>query len=223
MSAEESLGKLRIEDWGLLDHCGARNLLEREGWRFVAAGDWAVVLADPAGLLAARISAFELAYQHFVSLCERMAGNRWLPAIHRAVDLEGGGHLTVMELLTPRQVPDDDSADPVWSLTDDADLGALRREVERVDLANRQQVAWWGGVEVKGEHFMTAEDGQLKLVDPFYVAGAVLFGAVLEDYAQFCSVLPPSRHRYMLQIPHFSEAYASDQLRALRAATAVPV
>lgn len=111
--------------WSLLDHCGVRNALERDGWRFVAAGDWAVVLRDRTSRYAARISPFELAYQHFVDLCRRYPSNRWLPEIYAATDLEGGGHVTVMELLTSRTVPDDDRPDPVWA-SEASDLAEVR-------------------------------------------------------------------------------------------------
>lgn len=212
MTASLDLG---IDQWSLHDHCGVRNALEREGWRFLAAGDWAVVLADPTKQYAARISPFELAYQQFVELCQRHPSNRWLPTIHAATDLEGGGHATVMELLTARAVAEGDQPDPVWS-SDEPDLKAVRRDVERTDAECRTTVPWWGGVDVKAEHFMLDRAGQLKLVDPFYVAGSDLVGAALSDYAEFCRVLPPDRRRYMLQIPHFSQPYAADDLAALR-------
>lgn len=206
-------------DWSRFDPCDARNLLERAGWRLLAAGDWAVVLADPSRNLAVRISPFELAYQHFVGLCVRLAGNAFVPRIDFACPLSGGGHLTVMELLTSREVPDDDAPDPIWSRADDADIASLRSEVERVDEANQATVPWWGGIDVKADHWMVAADGQLKLIDPFYVAGARLFGAAQDDYEAFCEVIPASHHRHMLAIPHFSQSYAADELVALRAAT----
>lgn len=63
---------------------------------------------------------------------------------------------------------------------------------------------------------MLDRHGQLKLVDPFYVAGHRLSDAALSNYAEFCRVLPANRRRYMLQVPHFSQPYAADQLAALR-------
>lgn len=206
---------VQVGQWSLLDHCGVRNVLERDGWRYVAAGDWAIVLADPTDRYAARISPFEPAYQHFVALCRRLPSNRWLPKIWDAADLEGGGHVTVMERLTPRVVPDDDAPDPLWS-SNAADLVDVRHEVERIDRACRSAVPWWGGLDVRADHFMLDRTGQLKLVDPFYVAGVDLFGAAQSDYREFCKILPADRRRYMLQIPHFSQPYAADQLAALR-------
>ncbi|GAB3758167.1 hypothetical protein [Microlunatus parietis] len=205
-----------VDDWSLLDHCGVRNALERDGWRFVAAGDWAVVLGDPTGRYAARISPFERAYQYFVELCRRHPGNRWLPTIHAATNLAGGGHLTVMELLTPRHIPDDDHPDPVWS-SDDSDLATVRADVERTYADCKANVQWWGSLDVKPAHFLLDSEGQLKLVDPFGLAGAELYGMAESDYPSFCKLVPTDERRYMLQIPHFSQSYAAPLLRTLRA------
>lgn len=203
-------------DWPLLDHCGARNLLERKQWRYVAAGDWAVVLTDPGNNLAARISPFERAYQYSVRLCRDLVGNPWLPRMYFATELEGGGYLSVLDLLTPRDLPDDDAPEPAWNRTDDPDLSALRAEVNRVHAANRQTVPWWGVLDVKAGHFMLGSDGHLKLIDPFGLDGSSLYGAARDDYAAFAKIIPAAEHRYMLQIPRFSERYMAEFLTDLR-------
>lgn len=203
--------------WPLLDHCGARNLLERKQWRYVAAGDWAVVLADPGGTLAARISPFERAYQYFIGLCRELAGHPWLPQTYFATELEGGGYLSVTDLLTPRDLPDTDAPEPAWNRTDDADLNALRAEVNRIHAANRETVPWWGVLDVKAGHFMLGSDSHLKLVDPFGLDGASLYAAARDDYAAFVDLIPAAEHKYMLQIPRFSEHYMAEFLTELRA------
>ncbi|MFC7622094.1 hypothetical protein [Microlunatus sp. GCM10028923] len=208
-----------VDDWSLLDHCGARNALERSGWRFVAAGDWAVVLADATRRYAARIGPFERAYQYFVDLCRRHPENRWLPTIEFATDLDGGGHLAVMELLSPRQIPDVDDPDPVW-FSDDPDLAEVRADVERTYADCRENVRWWGPLDVKPAHFMLDSTGQLKLVDPFGLAGSEVYGLARSDYPSFCELVPAWSRRHMLQIPHFSQPYAAQDLRALRAVVA---
>lgn len=212
-SPEELLTSI---DWTELDHCGARNLLERHGWRFLAAGDWAVVLGDPDGRWAARISAFELAQQQFVALCRRLPANPYLPEIILAADLDGGGHLTIMERLYPRDEADGDEPDPLWAAAD-PELRAVRAEAERIDHECRTSVPWWGGLDVKNAHVMTAADGSARLVDLFYVDGGRLSAAASADYAAFCRVVPPEQHRHLLQVPHFSQPYAREQLRRLRA------
>lgn len=208
---------LETIDWPEFDHCGARNLLERHGWRFIAAGDWAVVLGDPDKRWAARISPFELAQQHFVELCQRLRDNPYTPEIIVSADLDGGGHLTIMERLSERDLPDSDEPDPLWSSAD-PELRILRAEVERVDQECRSSVPWWGGLDVKSAHFLTAADGSIRLVDPFFVDGGALTAAARDNYAAFCRILPPERRRHLLQIPHFSQPYAREQLAELRTA-----
>lgn len=212
-----SIAGLRSIDWAALDHCGARNLLERDGWRYISAGDWAVVLADPAGLLAARISPFEPAFGYYTDLCDRLAGNTWLPTIYLASTLEGGGQLAVMDLLRARELPDADATAPEW-LNEDDDLVALRTEICRIDAVNRQNVAWWGVLDVKAAHFMLGHDGHLKLIDPFGLDGHAMCAAAIADHAAFSRIVPLDRHRYLLQLPHFSQSYAAEQRKALRAA-----
>lgn len=122
-----------------------------------------------------------------------------------------------MDLLTPRQIPDDDHPDPVWS-SDDPDLAVVRADVERTYSDCKANVRWWGSLDVKPAHFMLDTGGHLKLVDPFGLAGAELYGLAQSDYPSFCELVPPESRRYMLQIPHFSQSYAAPQLRLLQAA-----
>lgn len=203
-------------DWRLLDHCGARNLLERNQWRYTAAGDWSVVLADSGGTLAARISPFERAYQYFVSLCRELVANPWLPQMHFATELEGGGYLSVTDLLTPRDLPDADAPEPAWTSTGDGDLNALRAAVDRIHTVNRATVPWWGVLDVKAGHLMLGSDSHLKLVDPFGLDGASLHAAARDDYAAFTEVIPASEHKYMMQISAFSQHYRAELLAELR-------
>lgn len=121
-----------------------------------------------------------------------------------------------MDLLTPRQIPDDDHPDPVWS-SDDPDLATVRADVERTYADCKANVQWWGSLDVKPAHFLLDSDGQLKLVDPFGLAGAELFGMAQSDYRSFCKLVPKEERLYMLQIPHFSQAYAAPLLRKLHA------
>lgn len=137
----------------LLGHCAARNLLERLGWRFITAGDWAIVLRDPTDQWAARISPFELAYQHYVKICRELPDNRYTPEILLSTALEGGGHLVIMELLTDRNLPESDDPDPLWE-SSDPELRTLRSAVEEVDRSRRESTPWWGGIDVKNSHFM---------------------------------------------------------------------
>ena len=64
-------------------------------------GDWAVALRSPAGTLVTRVCPFDPAYWAFVDLCRECAGNRWLPRIELAADLEGGGSVVFLEFVAP--------------------------------------------------------------------------------------------------------------------------
>lgn len=125
----------------------------------------------------------------------------------------------MLDLLAPRELPDDDAPAEFWDESDDADLVALRAGLERVDRQNRENhVPWWGGIDVKAGHFMLGADGRLKLIDPFFVDGAALYATARNDYSGFVRQIPVTRHKYMLQIPRFSEGYMAPTLAALRAA-----
>src|SRR5882757_6352650 len=93
------LAPLLDMDWPALNHHLARAHLDRLGWPACGEGDWAYALRSPSGRLAARVSPFELAYGYFVQLCQSSADNQYLPRIELATQLEGGGHLTVLEYL----------------------------------------------------------------------------------------------------------------------------
>ncbi|QDP97127.1 hypothetical protein FOE78_15400 [Microlunatus elymi] len=214
-------------DWPSLNHAEVRQLLEDRGWRLLGSGDWARALVDNSGEVVARISAFEPAYGYFVDLCRRLAGNPWLPRIHLATELEGGGHLALMERLRPRDLdpegPDAGaSIDPLWCDPSDPYLRKLKQELENLDAMNRAEVPWWGGLDLKPDHFMIAADARLKLVDPLYVAGEQLYAAARDNYPEFCRIIPPERHRYLLQIAIFDQPDVAADLPALRQATGLP-
>ena len=63
--------------------------------------DWAVALRSPEGTVVARVCPFDPAYWAFVDLCRECAGNRWLPRIELAADLEGGGSVFFLEFAAP--------------------------------------------------------------------------------------------------------------------------
>ena len=93
----------RIPDlpWKTLSHRQVLAELIVGGWVPSGAGDWAVGLRSPDGRLVARVCPFDPAYGAFVELCRSCAGNRWLPEIAKAAELEGGGWLTFLEYVAP--------------------------------------------------------------------------------------------------------------------------
>src|SRR5258708_40331955 len=87
--------------WERLSHRQVLAELVSAGWVPSGAGDWAVALRSPDGTVIARVCPFDPAYQAFVDLCRDCAGNRWLPRIDLAADLEGGGSVVFLEFAAP--------------------------------------------------------------------------------------------------------------------------
>jgi hypothetical protein len=87
--------------WAALSHRQVLAELAVAGWVPCGVGDWAVALRSPAGTLVARVCPFDPAYWAFVDLCRECAGNRWLPRIELAADLEGGGSVVFLEFVAP--------------------------------------------------------------------------------------------------------------------------
>ena len=198
--------------WPALNHREVRARLEAHGWVKCGEGDWAIALRSPGGALAARISAFEPSYAWFVELCRRADGNPYLPRIDFVSELEGGGHLAILEYLAP-VAPDEeaaflrrwkDAADP------DPDLRRLRDAVEALDRECRENVRFWMGIDLE-DHVLRSADGHLKLIDLLGVAGGLILDLVHADMDEFLRVIPRDRCRYILEIPHFSRDYAAAQ------------
>ncbi|GAA4987105.1 hypothetical protein [Actinopolymorpha pittospori] len=198
--------------WPALNHRQARTRLETHGWVKCGEGDWAVALRSPGAALAARISAFEPSYAWFLELCRRAEGSPYLPRIDFASELEGGGHLTVLEYLAPVEAAEEtaflqrwhDGADP------DPDLRQLRRLVEALDRECREYVPFWMGIDLE-DHVLRSADGRLKLIDLLGVAGGLILDQIHADMDEFLRLMPRDRCRYILEIPHFTREYAARQ------------
>lgn len=207
--------------WPRLDHRAARARLVRLGWSICGVGDWAYAYRSPGGSLVARVGPFEPAYGYFVDLCRRCAGNRYVPRIDRVARLEGGGHLAVMEYLSP---PDQSRADAFlrqWHQPDetDDDLRVLRHEVMALDDWGRHNVRWWGKVDIGSRHVLLSTDTNLKLIDLFFVTWDLL-EELVNDPHTFTQHLPADQCRYILDIPDLHDASA-EQLTRIRDALAV--
>jgi hypothetical protein len=191
-------------DWPTMDHRMARNRLAAAGWTLTGVGDWARVFASPGRQLAARVSPFEPSYGWFVELCRRADGNPYFPTIHLVVDLDGGGQLAVMDLLTPVDAAGEaaflrrwnDESDP------DADLRAARGALDSLDAECRGTVPFWMGVDL-GDHVMRAADGHIQLIDLVGLSGGLMTELLCTDPDAFYRLIPPAMCRHMLDIPFF--------------------
>ena len=192
-------------------------ILSVHGWAMCGQGDWAYAYRSPSGRLVARLSPFEPAYQYFVELCERCAGNRYVPRLELASKLEGGGHLAVLEYLHPADGSVVETLLHHWEHPEeaDADLRALRHAVDVMHEWGRQNVRWWGPrVDIGDRHVLLSTDGTPKVIDLFFVEGNDLFDELINDPHGFARHMPLDQCRYMLDIPDFqADGYYPDDYR----------
>ncbi|MEQ4206257.1 hypothetical protein [Actinopolymorpha sp. B9G3] len=166
----------------------------------------------------ARVSPFEPAYNYFVELCERCAGNRYIPRIELATTLDGGGHLAVLEYLTTPASSVVRTFLRQWEhpAEGDADLRDLRHEVEAMDAWGRQNVRWWGPrVDIGDRHVLLSADGNPKLIDLFFVEGEDLLDELINDPHAFARHMPLDQCRYILDIPDLQDGHATGYLHRI--------
>lgn len=207
--------------WPTVNHRVARARLEERGWTKCGEGDWAIVLRSPGGRLAARVSAFEPGYHWFVELCRRASDNPYVPRIDFVSELEGGGHLAVLEYLISVSKAEEVAFLERWNNVDDPDLdlSRLRAAAEALDRECRARVPFWMGMDL-GDHVLRAADGHIKLIDLLGVGGGPIVEQMNADMDEFLRIMPRDRCRYMLDIPHFSRSYAAAQRAEVVAAFA---
>lgn len=215
----DELAPLIEIDWPKHDHRFALARLEHLGWTACGRGDWAYVLRSPSGRSAARVAPFEHGYELFVALCERCAGNSYLPRIELASRLEGGGHLTVLEYLTSSTPPTAEDFLRRWHDGDTADpeLTTLRRAVDAVDRWGRNEIRGWVGVDLGPRHVLLAADGRPKIIDLF---GADLINLLIADPADFARRIPADQRRHLLDVPDLHTDHPESYLDRVRAAFA---
>jgi hypothetical protein len=207
--------------WERLSHRQVLGELVNEGWVPAGAGEWAVALRSPEGTLIARVCPFDPAYRAFVDLCRECAGNRWLPGISLAADLEGGGSVVFLEFaaaaddVLARQVAAQWRAGP-----GDAELGEVRRAARVIDAQYRESTPWWDGLDLNQAHVRRAAGGRLVLIDLFCMDGAALYGKILEDVTEVHRRIPRERMRYALEIPYIARESSASEILALRTAWA---
>jgi hypothetical protein len=204
--------------WQSLSHRQALAALAAEGWVPCGVGDWAVALRSPEGALVARVCPFDPAYWAFVDLCRECAGNRWLPRIEFAADLEGGGSVVFLEFVAPVGHPVVKQFAGQWrSRAADPEFQAVLRSAQRIDAEYRESTPWWGRCDLDDTHVFRAGD-RLVLLDVFCMAGSELYSAILEDVTAVHRRIPRERMRYALDIPYIARENSTAEILALRKA-----
>ena len=212
---------LRSLRWESLSHRQVLAELIRGGWVPCGAGDWAVALRSPDGVLVARVCPFDPAYSAFVDLCRRCIGNRWVPRVELATDLEGGGSVVFLEFVAPVEEAVAVQVAERWRTgAGDAEFEEVRRTARMIDAEYRKSTPWWDGFDMNSAHIRRAVDGRLVLIDIFCMDGASLYGKILEDLAEVHRRIPPERMRYALEIPYIARESSPAEISALKKAWA---
>jgi hypothetical protein len=179
-----------------------------------------VALRSPAGHVAARVCPFDPAYWAFVDLCRDCAGNRWLPRIELAADLEGGGSVVFLEFVVPVGHPVVKDFAEQWQARDrDPESQEVSRAPERIHAQYRQSTPWWGRCDLDDAHIYSAA-GRPVLLDVFCMAGSDLYQAILDDVTAVHRQIPRKRMRYALDIPYIARENSTAEILALRKAWA---
>lgn len=215
-----------------------RDELLAANFRLAARGDWAWIYRSPDGARAARLCPYDPAYRLFVSYCRRHAGNAYLPEVIEVVDLAQSGHLVLLpwlETVPPREADelaarlgfagsarerlgeahgqrlcDEGARDPALSEIRSI-LRALLDEGARV-------LPFFGGIDLNPANVMRTAAGQLKLVDPIFVAGREIILNLRRDPAAVAQRIPPRELDAWLQIACFEHAADDPAYQALRIA-----
>ena len=197
--------------------------MEAAGWRWLAEGDWSQVYASPDGTRVARVVPFDPAYALHVKACLENPGIAHFQRIDWHRDLAPAGQIVVMERLEPA---DESRASHLCCL-----MGATRhleREVEPAEVEafeaerradpslqrffevlqataaeGERSLGWFGGLDVRPGNVMQDGAGQLKLMDPYFIAGPKLIPAMLEDIEGVAAHYSVAQLRGFLEIAVF--------------------
>ena len=175
------------------------------------------MLASPDGKRAARVSPWDAAYRLHAERCLG-ARNPYLPRIDAIAPVGALGHVVMMERLHP--APEDAAAalcaalvtagDSGWpapegldvsAMAGDPDVAALRRHVRALDDEGARTLPFWGGLDVRPGNVMADAGGQLKLIDPVFVAGRKIIAAIEARDRAALARLPPGALAAFFTIP----------------------
>ncbi len=139
------------------------------------------------------------------------AGNRWLPRIELAADLEGGGSVVFLEFVAPVDHP---VAEQWRARAGDPEFAEVRRATQMIDAEYRKSTPWWGGYDLDEARIFRAADRPV-LIDVFCMAGTELYRGILQDVAEVHRRIPRERMRYALETPYIARDNSTAEILAL--------
>jgi hypothetical protein len=207
------------------DHRQVRALLEAADWKWLGRGDWSQVYASPDGTQVARVVPFDPAYALHVRTCVANPGVVHFQRIDWHCDLMPAGQIVVMERLWPADEAKASHLCCRLGSTKHLALEVQPRESEAWEAERRAEpqlqrlfdllhataaegertLGWFGGLDVRPDNVMQDASGQLKLVDPYFVAGPLLIPAMLEDIDAVARHYSRAELRGFLEIAAFED------------------
>jgi len=195
-SFAEVLGRLSDRS----DHRDAERAFSEAGWVRCGAGDWAVAVRSPDGLLAARISPFDPTGPYTAVLYREAAHTRRVPVLFAHRRLFGGGDLQVMEWLEPVGVPEGVAFHRALARPA-PELAELAGIIGRVHDRARRELPWCGPLDTNPANVMRTADGRVVISDLFYAAGPDLYRTAAADPDRVVAAIPAAERRFMTEIP----------------------
>jgi hypothetical protein len=206
-----------------MHHRDARRALESLGWCWHAQGDWSQVYVSPGGDQVARVAPFDPAYALHVRACLAHPEIGWSQRIDGHCPLAPAGEIVVMERLEPANEeaasllccrlgqtkhleaePSNDERERFEAeRRADPALTALFDLLQETAAEGARLLGWFGGLDVRPGNVMQDRRGQLKLIDPYFVAGKDLIPAMLADIEDVANHYTREELRGFLEISVF--------------------
>lgn len=212
---------LPVSNWAELSADDTCVRLRAAGWREIGVGHCAWVFGSPDDVWAARVTPIDVAYRIFADDCGAGPVNRFLPRIAEIVPLRRDGYVAVMERLWPVDgamasafcaalgIKNESGFDPpaagVFPGADDPDFAALRARVTAMLAKGAARYRLWGGADIKESCVMRNAAGQLKLVDPLFIAGKNICAAILAGECHLLTDLTRVQMEDFLTMPVFRD------------------
>jgi hypothetical protein len=201
------------------DHRSARRKLAAAGWPELAHGDWAWVHGSPDGEQVARVCAFDPAYRLHVEACLAHPDETHFQRIDAFAELAPVGDLVVMERLFPADEARAQTLCDAIERETSPELRPLMEILTETAARGARTLGWFGGLDVRPGNTMQDATGQLKLIDPYFVAGPKLLAAMKEDIEAVAKHYTRTQLSALLEIAAFEvNEYpdaGADDLRAV--------